>query len=257
VEAEERLTGGNMSVVTRVGETVRREVGPWTQSVQALLRHLHGIGFKETPVPLVFDQQGREVLSFIPGHVGHDPLPENLRSNEILISAAKLLRRLHEATLESDLLRLSGWQAAAREPVEVICHGDFAPYNCVFENSQLVGVIDFDHAHPGPRSWDLAYALYRFVPLMAPSNPDSFGTLADQLWRARLFCEAYGLTDRTELAATIQARVAFMATFLREGAARGDERLLANIAAGHLAVYEADTLYLQQIEAELKRALAA
>lgn len=256
MEAEERLAGGNLSVVARVGQTVRRTPGPWTEPVQAWLRHLHEMGFKETPVPLGFDEQGREILSFIPGQVGHDPLPENLRSDEILISAAKLLRRLHDATLESVLLRLPGWQALVREPVEVICHGDFAPYNCVFEGDTLVGVIDFDHAHPGPRSWDIAYALYRFVPLMAPGNPDCYGTLADQLRRARLFCEAYRLTERTGMATTVKARIESMAAFLRDGAARADERLLSNIAAGHLAVYETDVLYLEQIETELERALA-
>jgi hypothetical protein len=255
VEAEERLTGGNLSVVVRVGDTVRREAGPWTEPVQALLLHLRGMGIQEVPAPLGFDAQGREILSFIPGQVGHDPLPENLRSDEILMAAAKLLRRLHAATTGSALLRLSGWQAPVREPVEVICHGDFAPYNCVFEHGTLVGVIDFDHAHPGPASWDIAYALYRFVPLMASGNPDGFGTLPDQIRRAKLFCDAYGLTDRAQISAILKARVAGMATFLREGAARRDDRLLANIAAGHLASYEADTLYLEKIEIELSRAL--
>ncbi|WP_405867085.1 phosphotransferase [Streptomyces sp. NBC_01515] len=41
-------------------------------------------------------------------------------------------------------------------PVEVICHGDFAPYNCVFTGEGAVGLIDFDAARPGPRAWDLA-----------------------------------------------------------------------------------------------------
>lgn len=256
MEPEEKLTGGNMSVVARVGETVRRESGFWTKQVQSLLAHLREMGLQEAPIPFGFDEQGREILSFIPGQVGHDPLPEGLRSDEILVSAARLLRRIHDATVDIAPLSLSGWQAPVREPVEVICHGDFAPYNCVFQQGKLVGVIDFDHAHPGPRSWDLAYALYRFVPLMAPGNPDCYGTLAYQLRRARLFCEAYGLSERTTIASTVRARVAYVAACLRHGAAEGDERMLANIAAGHLAIYEADTLYLESIESELSRVLA-
>ncbi len=256
MEPEEKLTGGNMSVVARVGETVRRESGFWTKQVQSLLAHLREMGLQEAPIPFGFDEQGREILSFIPGQVGHDPLPEGLRSDEILVSAASLLRRIHDATVDIAPLSLSGWQAPVREPVEVICHGDFAPYNCVFQHGKLVGVIDFDHAHPGPRSWDLAYALYRFAPLMAPDNPDCYGTLAYQLRRARLFCEAYGLSERTTIASTVRARVAYVAACLRHGAAEGDERMLANIAAGHLAIYEADTLYLESIESELSRVLA-
>ncbi len=256
MEPEEKLTGGNMSVVARVGETVRRESGFWTKRSQSLLAHLRAVGIQEAPIPLGFDEQGREILSFIPGQVGHDPLPESLRSDEILISAAMLFRRLHDATVDIAPLWLSGWQGPVREPVEVICHGDFAPYNCVFQQGKLVGVIDFDHAHPGPRSWDLAYALYRFVPLMASDNPDCYGTLAGQLRRARLFCEAYGLSERAEIASTVRARVAYMAACLRDGAVEGDERMLVNIAAGHLAIYDADTLYLASMESELSRALA-
>ena len=54
----------------------------------------------------------------------------------------------------------------------MICHNDYAPYNLVFRDGRLVGVIDFETAAPGPRAWDLAYLAYRLVPLAAPGNPD-------------------------------------------------------------------------------------
>ncbi len=234
-----------MSRVVRVGGTVRRTAGPWSAQVQRLLGHLRAQGIDEVPEPLGFDEAGREVLGFIPGLVGLDPLPQELRIDEVLIQAARLLRRIHDAAQDPALLALDGWQAQTRPPVEVICHGDFAPYNCVFERGNLIGVIDFDHAHPGSRAWDLAYAVYRFAPLMAPSNPDSFGSLAEQLRRARLFCAEYGLADLAVLAPTLLARVQAMADFLRQGAERRDPRLLANIAAGHLKVYLDDCAYLE------------
>lgn len=255
MESEEILPGGNMAAVARVGATVRRTAGPWTPQVHRLLAHLRARGIAEAPAPLGFDERGREILTFIPGNAGNDPLPAALRTDAVLVAAAGLLRRIHDATAEVAAAWLTGWQAPRRTPVEVICHGDFAPYNCVFAGERLVGVIDFDHAHPGSRHWDLAYALYRFAPLMAPANPDSYGAPAEQLRRARLFCAAYGLQARDGLAATILARVAFMADFLREGAARGDARMQANIDAGHLAVYVADYAYLKQQEEELRRAL--
>ncbi|BCJ57962.1 hypothetical protein Jiend_13840 [Micromonospora endophytica] len=43
------LHGGNVSTVVRVGDTVRRNVGPWTPSVHALLRHLEYVGFTGAP----------------------------------------------------------------------------------------------------------------------------------------------------------------------------------------------------------------
>jgi hypothetical protein len=255
-EPEERLAGGNMSVVSRVGNTVRREAGPWSPLVQRLLAHLRSRGILEVPEPLGFDEQGREILSFLPGTVGLDPLPEALRSEQVLTAAAGLLRRIHDASAEIARDAPSGWQAPTREPVEVICHGDFAPYNCVFDdNNRLIGVIDFDHAHPGSRAWDLAYALYRFAPITAPSNPDGYGSLSEQCRRARLFCDAYGLLDRSGVLAAVQARIAFMADFLREGAAKGDRRLQANIDAGHLAIYVSDCAYLDDHLTQFQRSL--
>ena len=64
------LEGGNVSSgVERVGDTVRRPAGVWTPAVHALLHHLHTVGFQGAPRPLGLDEQGREVLTFIPGTV--------------------------------------------------------------------------------------------------------------------------------------------------------------------------------------------
>ena len=64
---EERLEGGNVGGAVRVGDTVRRSAGPWTPAVHALLAHLAGTGFTGAPRPLGFDEQGREVLTFLEG----------------------------------------------------------------------------------------------------------------------------------------------------------------------------------------------
>jgi Ser/Thr protein kinase RdoA (MazF antagonist) len=162
---------------------------------------------------------------------------------------------LHDATQDVAQTQLTGWQATTRKPIEVICHGDFAPYNCVFDEGKLVGVIDFDHAHPGPRLWDIAYAIYRFAPTTAPSNMEGFGACADQARRVRLFCEAYGLLDRSQVVTTLIQRVQFMADMLLAGAAQGDARMQANIAAGHLSIYRTDAAYLEENQARFKLAL--
>jgi hypothetical protein len=255
MESEEKLAGGNMNAVSRAGNTVRREVGPWTPQVHRLLAHLRAKGILEVPAPLGFDAQGREILTFIPGLAGNDPIPEYLRADKVLIAAARLLRRMHDATQDVAQSWLSGWQAPIRPPVEVICHGDFAPYNCVFDQDRLVGVIDFDNAHPGNRAWDLAYALYRFAPITAPSNPDGYGTTKDQCRRVRLFCDEYGLQERSYIVQSIQLRLAYMADFLVQGAAKGDKRMQANIDAGHLAIYTTDYAYLETHQAQFATAL--
>ena len=255
-ELEQPLTGGNSAAVARVGNTVHRESGSWTPQVHRLLLHLREKGITEAPVPLGFDAQGREVLTFLPGMVGNDPLPVSLRSDALLTAAARLLRRLHDATQDVAPAWRSGWQAPTREPVEVIGHGDFAPYNCVFNNGQLVGVIDFDHAHACPRLWDLAYALYRFAPLTAPSNPDGYGDVGEQCRRARLFCDAYGLQDRSAVMETVKQRLAFMADRLLQGAVRGDPRMQANVDAGHVRIYTTDYAHVDSHGAQFTRALS-
>lgn len=65
--AEEQLDGGNIGGAVRAGNTVRRAAGPWTPGLHALLAHLAARAFTGAPRPLGFDEQGREVLTFLEG----------------------------------------------------------------------------------------------------------------------------------------------------------------------------------------------
>ena len=49
VQQEVPLIGGNTSTVVRVGDTVRRNAGPWTPAVHSLLHHLERVGFTGAP----------------------------------------------------------------------------------------------------------------------------------------------------------------------------------------------------------------
>ncbi|UGA53370.1 phosphotransferase [Vibrio sp. VB16] len=69
-----------------------------------------------------------------------------------------------------------------REPFEFICHGDFTPYNVALSENTVVGVFDFDTAHPAPRIWDLAYSIYCWSPFKTDSV-DKLGTIAEQVFR--------------------------------------------------------------------------
>ena len=69
-EAEIPLTGGTLNTVVRVGDTVRRPAGPWTPTVQALLRHVRDRGFDLAPEPLGFDDLGPGDGRLHPRHHG-------------------------------------------------------------------------------------------------------------------------------------------------------------------------------------------
>lgn len=160
----EELHGGNSNAVTRIGTTVRRPTGAWTPAVHRLLAMLREAGITEVPEAFGIDDEGREVLSFIRGDVGHYPMPPWVWSDAILRESGRLLRRLHDASATVATERMT-WQLPTHHPVEVVCHNDVAPYNLVFRDGHVVGLIDFDTASPGPRIWDFAYLAYRLVPL--------------------------------------------------------------------------------------------
>ena len=190
MENEEVLDGGNSSVVVRVGDTVRRNTGPWTPAVHDFLHALHAGGVTNVPEALGLDEQGREILTFVPGDVVRYPLPAWIWHLDILRDAATMLRKIHDAGAHlADTSR--PWLLASHEPAEVVCANDFAPYNMVFRDRKLTGAFDFDAASPGPRIWDVAYLAYQLVPLIEgtgsgePAEEEKPGRLDDLI-------EAYG-----------------------------------------------------------------
>lgn len=232
------LRGGNSTVVVRVGDTVRRGTGPWTPAVHALLRSLREAGITEVPEPLGFDEEGREILSFLPGEAGTYPLPNWLWAPQILEDAATLLRRAHDASVRLVDEPLS-WASPRHEPVEVICHNDAAPYNMVFQEGRLAGFIDFDAASPGPRVWDLTYLAYRLAPFVGDAGPEA-PTGASRLDRVDRLLSAYGPVgdvpiSRDEVLQTMLGRLEELASFTEERAAGTDSPLRA-----HAAMYRND-----------------
>jgi hypothetical protein len=248
-EREVVLAGGNMTQVVAVGGTVRRTRGPWTPMVHALLRHLRAAGFGPVPEPLGTDEQGREVLSRLPGRPATYPLADFVVSERMLAVAARTLRRYHDATAGFVPPAGAVWHWPAHEPAEVVCHNDFAPYNLLFEGQRLTGIIDFDLATPGPRAWDAGYAAYRFVPLTDPANPDvAFAGVDEQARRLRAFCAAYG-ADALAPAAVVDAAIGKlreMIAFIVGAAAGGDPAQRAVLARGDVAIYERDAVHLER-----------
>jgi len=236
----EKPLEGTLTEVSRLGGRVLREAGPWTPTIQRLLAHLREKGLEWVPEPQGWTRDGREALTYLKGKVPTYPMPAWVYSDAALKRAGRWLRKLHDATV-GYVDPEAHWRSAPRRPAEVVCHNDFAPYNMVFRNEELVGVIDWDFAGPGPRLWDLAYLAYRMVPLMRPENPAAPDLPIDLTRRLRLLIDAYG-SDATfhELLAVIVERLEDLATFTHSHAlARKNEALLADAEQ-----YSADAAFL-------------
>ena len=158
-----------------------------------------------------------------------------LWGDDVMASAASKLRAFHDAT--TDLVTEGQlWRTRTHDPVEVICHNDFAPYNLVFQDHCLVGAIDFDMASPGPRVWDLAYLAYRLVPLTAWSNHESLSSSAkERARRLALRCESYGLLTPRAVLDVAGARLDEIATFTRSRGGRAE----------HVELYVRDAQYVR------------
>lgn len=235
-----------MNAVVRRGDAVHRIAGPWTPTMHRLLHHLGKAGIDCLPRPLGFDEQGREVLTYLPGTVPTYPLPSWVWTDRLLTDTAILLARIHQASTTFDRTD-AVWQLPPHEPGEVICLNDMAPYNMVFDDDQrLSGLIDLDTASPGPRVWDLAYLAYRLVPLSAAEDT-GIGpiTLGERRRRLDLLARAYATAgDQVTIAAidilrSVVERLNDLAAFTAARAAAG-----ATHVASHVEIYRRDAEWI-------------
>lgn len=249
---ETPLTGGTLNPVVRIGDTVRRPVGPWTPTVHALLRHIRERGFDAAPEPLGLDDMGREILTYIPGTtVGWAaPWPRVVRSDDLLVQVGRTLARYHRAVADFRPAGEVPWQlgTAAIAPNEIVCHHDVAPYNTVIDGDRLVAIIDWDLAGPAPALSDLAFAAWQWVPLHGPTVAEFLGwdRPPERGRRLRLFLDAYGLDDRSGFVEAVIERIRFnRATMLRR-AAEGNAAYQVLVDKGHIAGMDEALAFLSE-----------
>jgi hypothetical protein len=115
------LVGGDVNLVVRVGDTVRRPPEP--PGVVALLQWYETTGFDGAPRYLGIDEQGREMLTFVEGDPAFAPVPSN---DDVVSEIGQLLRRAHDAQAGFAPPQDAAWDAhvAGGATGEVICHLD-------------------------------------------------------------------------------------------------------------------------------------
>lgn len=188
--------------------------------MHSLLAHLHERGLDGIPRVHGLDDEGREVLDYLPG----DTLdPETTApSDAALAAAASWLRRFHDAVADfcpGAVAWRQGVQALGEG--EIICHNDPGLYNWVVQGGEFAGMIDWDRAGPGRPLDDLAFLVWSGVPLLRPI-PE-----ADAVRRLRVAAAAYGGVSALALVDAVDARMELIAGRWRAGIERNDPGTLA------------------------------
>jgi hypothetical protein len=226
------LAGGDVTEgVVRVGDTVRRPRGAWSDSVALYLRHLEQVGFDGAPRYHGVDDQGRNILEYVEGDVPGQPVVETWAATEdVLTGVARLVRRLHDASAAFVAPPDACWfgedvsvelpaDLPPEPPADVVSHFDVTPQNVVFRAGEPAALIDFDLTRPGTRLRDVVNTAMYWVPLVPPADRDPAFAACDTTSRLAAFVDAYGLAQ--------SARDAFVDVAVT-GASRSWYRMRAN-----------------------------
>ena len=171
--SEVTLPGGNTTGAVLIDGVVHKRASPWTATVHAVLRHLEDAGFDAAPRALGFDDQGREMLSYLPGETigDREPWPGWASADSMLVQVGQWLRRVHDLTAGFPPPPDECWFiGGTMGPGLIVGHQDAAPYNAVVDGDRLVGFCDWDIAGPSSPDWDLAFSALTWVPLASPRD---------------------------------------------------------------------------------------
>lgn len=222
--------------VTRVGETVRRPLERWSASVHELLRHLERKGF---PSPRVLDIQGDiEVLTWIEGESGADSWAKVVPESG-LRKWGRFLRTYHDGVADFLPSTESVWSSGPGtcRDGEIVCHGDFGPWNAVWDRDEVVGLIDWDHARPAPFMFDVAYGLKYVAPFR--SDTECMEDLGhpkppDRRRRVEVFCEGYGIDVPFDLVDQVSRQQRMTMHTFEKLASEGVEPQVSWVSEGYL-----------------------
>jgi hypothetical protein len=254
-DPEEEELPGSVGAV-RVGSTVRKVKGSWTPTVHALLRFLADAGFDLAPKPLGFDDRGREVLTWLDGTPGMRPWPEALLRDEGVVALAGVLRRYHDVVRDFDPGEEACWRVGCRalEPGEIVCHGDFAPWNTVWTAGRLVGVIDWDMAEPGIPLADVTFLAQHLVPLRSDAwaRGVGFDSSPARDRRLALLCETYGRITPGDVIASAPGLYERDRDRTLDLGGRGREPWATFLREGALDLIDEDVAWLREHATELR-----
>lgn len=267
---ETQLTGGhaNAGAVSRVvgdrfGDSVRRPAKPQTETVHAFLVHLRDCGIEVVAKPLGFDDDGREVLSFIEGQVQKQTIagwdfPASDPDHKTLVAVASAQKRMHDAAATFAPPADVVWgQAGDYFPPgaegSLPCHNDLCISNVLFDDDGISGIIDFDYLHPVNRLFDIAVAIRHWLPVTAPEDAPTIAAEFGRRARFHAYCDVHELRDDEratviELIHRFLSRARSNVARLAAGGAIGFQQMIAD---GYDDRVARTLVWIEQSRAEL------
>jgi len=235
---EEILKGNNKHPVAKIGNKVHRPTEFWSPAVHNLLNYLQSVNFPYSPRYFGFDDKGREILSYVEGESGKDGW-RHITTDEGLKEYARLLRKYHDAIADYKPLSDLEWANGAKglKPGQIICHGDFGPWNLVWQNGKPVGIVDWDLAHPNTPEYDILYALEYSAPFRDNETAikwHHFNSVPVRNRRIKIFLEEYGAPTIDNVAVKVAGVQREVNEFAKSLARRGIQPQADWLANGEL-----------------------
>lgn len=154
---------------------------------------------------LGFDDEGREVLTFIEGESGSIAFPVALHATDGLACLGGFIHLFHDAVSGFEPGDDAVYRVGKRplRPGEIVCHADLGYWNTIWRGETMVGVIDWDTAEPAPAVRDLAVAAMTTVPFGNDDGAQRVGlsTPVDRRDRLAALCRGYGGATPAEVVA--------------------------------------------------------
>lgn len=243
------VEGGNATEnVVRIGHSVRKPWAPTTPAVHELMRRVAAAGV-DVPTAHGRDEQGRQILEFVPGTPALDAPPLTLAE---LAKVGRRIRAIHDASAGFVPSAPTPWEPLLPVPEgtpDLICHGDLTPWNLILGERWVF--IDWDGAAPSTRLWDLAYSAQAFTVNDVAEEP------AAAARRLASFIDGYGADAdlRARLPRTMAARAEAMWSMLRDAHREGREPWGAMFTSGHGDHWRGVADHVRRYEAIWARAL--
>lgn len=180
--------GGSVNQIQRIGDTIHRPTYPWTESVNHFLDHLYQNGILGIGMPLGTHSNGKSIYKYLPGTAALRPWIKPLRMERGLIILSQFILQYHQVQKNYKLPDSPIWYVPKSHAQKgtILRHGDFGPWNTIWQDQQFKGVIDWDFLEPGIPIQDFAQLAWYTVPLRGEKGWQEAGFKVRPDFKARL-----------------------------------------------------------------------